>query len=789
MARTGSLRICCDGRLYCRRGAPGCPANRGILFETWAAEHAPRALAASRAQNAPPPRVTLAAAEGGAVEAKIREALAWAAAGPGRVAVVPVTVGTGKTRTLLRVLAETGGTFLAPDHRRAQEFMRRFKEFGVGEPRYLEGISRRITDRDMRTRVEAFAGAGYPPQRIVDEDDCRPMEGPPDARVVFAAHEALPVMLDGERDDGEPVLPGPIVADEMPPLTRRTVIPLRDFSFLTALHGDPAVDRWCRQHGSFAAVWLTLAQDAIAERRSKPRNKCRYAEHIMGGDLAERARRVLASVSGGAEEWLRGWLFSTGANAMSLSRMPIPGLSPVLARTGQQVPKDVPRGDWYSLLPALALALFEGAEGRDFRVTFGGTWAPLGTVTFTSRGGVALVVSGDRDGATAEVHVCEPWSDRIRNDLSFVILDATARHVRDAVRAAWPRREVQFFSLDVESSAPWMHHKVWVRANANRTTLIANGHPRPRAVPFLAKLVERVAAETRRRIGPASLRSRATVGIVAYKAMLPLLGAAIRAALRQEPATPDSDWLSRVPGTDRLVEAFRRALEEQAVSFDARTLGTLGAVRGTNTMEHHDALVCFPFFPNVGAAALDALALRIPAPTYIAGVAEAELEQAQGRLRQVRATDPKVVFQLSSRQPAGEGWESMTLPRGRLRSAGWPVVEAGAADVLRLHGAVSPALMRRLGDDPFGPRLYTATDSPNSSLEPRAEAGELRGALDMVSRATLQRIVSGVARAAGARQVSITLAGRRALAWEIRPGAAQRLATALDAQPGLPSEP
>jgi len=742
--------------------------------------HAPRTFAARAVRKAP---VLVPFADAAVeIESLTREAAAWSAGGEGRVAILQVgPPGVGKTRAVFHQLAADGeGSFLAPRHALTQEHLQSFARLSTIETRYYEGMLRHVEPRKA-ARLDAFGAWGWSPRAIMKAAEMeipRGSTGPADG-LPWGVHEHLSVLQDREIDDeGTPALRVPVYLDELPPLVTTTSIPLSAFEFICAPHAEPRVHHWSEMHADLASLVVSVAREALSLRLGKSLKDARYPEVICGGALAALARHVVQRTlrpGGGADDFLKGWMFLTALNALSWSRSPITRPPAHAVVDGKLRPGQWLRGDWYDVLAVIARDLYGVTEHPGFTGT------------------TALVVSGHGQNARAEIRLVSPWSDRVRKSLSFVIVDATAGHLTEAITAAWPGWSVRPFALQAAPANPGLIRHLWlVSGGAARSSLMtAGGRVKPRAAATLIRLLLQAGQFTASDDG-----SRRRLALVAPKAVVGVLRAARHFARKRIDPTGSraNKYRARLHGLPEegraLVLAFKFLFDVLRVKV---LLGHQGAVRGTNRFERCDGIATLPFCPNIGSAALEALALRIPPEGYIQGIARAELEQEWHRLRQVRATTPKVVMHVDSRRP-GDEFERWDLPEGSQGAPG-AAAKRAAVQMLGLFGATSAMAVRMLAESPrlrdhvmTSLRDKTAIKGvPNSSLVALNRSLKFLRYNPLNPR-TLQRAVKEEATRLKAEAVPCTLMGRATEVFEVRPGAAARLAAALG-RPRAPASP
>jgi len=730
---------------------------------------------------------------GGRLAYELADCTAWVEAKPGRMGVLDVgPPGASKTEKMIKRLVASGhGSLLPPRHNLTDEQMERYRKAGGGESVRFDGIMRQlgILRPDLARRLRPFAELGFPPDAFLKRKE-RPRAVSGEGNVSHGVHAHLRVVPVGRAGaDGRQMLGTPVFMDEAPTLLDRLKFEMSNLERLTAESAHPELNEWLQGRRPIAKTLVRTARLLMERRKVLPHHQTRYPERFHGMELGN----VVVEAAGGVAQLrealqasaptrkaelqlgsgtvqalseppnVGGWQATeimacfAGPHATAASTFgPAPYPPVQLVRDGTLSANDWPHRDSDTLLAAL----FAEVEAADLQ-------GPPGCTA-------CLVVSGRGEGVKVHAELRRRWSAQVPRHISLVVADATASYTEEALRAAWPGWEVRFFRLRVLPAEPEATTRVWFMASQSaykRRRLLQKAHPktgailRPRAVQALVRLLQAAVVEMLDAFGPG--KSMATI---LPKPLRPILEAADRVA-RGDDDAKDLELLTKNEAGP-IAESL--AAMRQAGMLGSFAIEHQVAVAGTNRLEGCDALLTFPFVPDIGAVTEDARALGVDAKRLIAGLAAAELIQETHRLRPLRATSeaPKLLIHVGDVPPPD--WTDhrcVRMPEG----GPIPSVERGeaervAAKLAAAHGAVSAALIRWIAGHG---EVYARVPGALDDIEAIKRAAGL-------GRSSLVRSVRAATPEAWAAQVSHPEGrGGTWILREVRLHAAQKLIEAI----------
>ena len=723
-----------DGTLHCR--ASMCRARETPMsLRLWSWEYFPRAatLLPARFQPVSPIPARLAA---DAVRRAVSEAIDFTAGGPGRVAVVAVTPGGGKTQEALAQTRERGvGTLLAPSYRLRDEHHGVWVASGGPPTRMLSGTVHELRQAGspLASRLEAWSRHGYPPRWLLGDDDV-PAANRGDETVAFGVHAHLslipvetvpppPVEVAQEGDVARPGSRGngnraplyaPIFIDEAPQLVEVARLTRPQLSRFAATHADADLDAFLSARRPLLTILATACDLAARHDRASSAGQGPHPRYIHEQPLAalmEEAagsRTALESAFRACPATAR-WFDPTAAEEGGWwVRLDLGARGPAIYERWPPLPRaeDARRGAvrWWQWPPA-RLDFILAAVAREVLGTRW-PWARdcAGTTTWREFRGVAsLVVAGRGPRRGVLIEARSMWKPRALGDDSLVILDATATWTYEALVAAWPERRVKPIHINVIPDNPdhVRHvHLLVGRGCLSRRSLLHFPHRSGERVA----LSKRGAAALVRVIIAAADRLRDSLGgpgrlvvFVPKSVRLPLHAAAHLAKCESRGRQPHRRCRPELVargGTTRvhaaIADLYRRGVLRR-IAFASQ-----GNTRGSNRFEKFDAALTLPFCPNIGAVNEDARALDVDGGLLLSGLAESELEQEWHRIRPVRATDGhrKLVMHAGASPPASwpAGFTTIELPNGGpIPSSQGAAVQRVVRCLLGRHRAVGAA--------------------------------------------------------------------------------------------------
>ncbi len=744
--------ICAANGMYSGVDARGRPI--GLPFAKWTKLYVYSET--QRAGVAPPLTVSLDEADRGAVRAIIEQAIA-ASQEPGIVAIAHVgPCGAGKTDAVCTSLGEQRrGLFLAPSHALASEHAATFEKITGQSPGRMRGAMRQLAPIDQAV-ARLWQDWGWNPLEFRRRAGLHtPRSIPHDEDLLVGVHEHLPLLAVLEEEFEDFDIPRPIIVDERPSLLECRVVPVEHFAFIAGQHVRPDLRSWCEPRAALANHIVAMGQALAERRRGLSRSDARYPDFFSGPALLRlfiETAKLPAKLGLKAAYQSMIWNYNADLDAYRCT-LPCPLPPATEAIEGRLTPQQWPHGDFDVVTAALLEELSD----------------PLRESQRPS--GVCMVVKGFGDDATVEVQYRAAWGARVPSTHSVVILDATAGHLLPAIRASWPNHDVRVLSLTVLPLDADGTKQVWFKSSSysRGELLTARGTvKRKRGAPALARLLRMAAAEVSRALGLGK-----SLGVIAPKPVAELLiqahAVAVGAAGPGELARAQEFIMRK--GAERLVGEFKAMLGTGAVA--RFHFGWQGNVRGTNDFEkkHCDALLTFPYTPNIGAVAEDARVLGVDATEYQEGLRDAELEQEWGRLRTVRSKTKKLLLHVDRCPP--HQWvptRVVTMPTGG------PIPRPENVDAQRLAsdlatavGAVSPAFIRWIAAHPSEFR-ETFEDIPATE-----EVGRRAVVAARLPGHVLARAVREETRGASLVSIQAPQGGRAWRMREVRPGAASGL--------------
>lgn len=775
------------GALQCRGQSCCANTNEGLPFVYWASRWALQALTKTightcRAREPFP--ITLADANQGALESilAILHHLAKYANGAAVLAAYPP--GSGKSRAALNVLNRLQhGTIAAPNHVLAQEHSNGL----LGESRYAQGTLRGL-EKANPTLAAALSPAvelGWSAMDYLEEDEkvvCISGSDGPMATV----HAFLLVLTAGRRPDpAAPLSPSqkgllepPHFIDEHPPFVRSVSLDVRVAGLRINDAGCRDLAAWMAARRAVADLLYAVAVKVAQDWREGALGKDGYPHYIYGHEL----RQYLLGASGGlsglkallrespyadfvgeANQEICTVLAGEGDEGLLLSVwfppriVPAPSPPRHKVRAGQINTRSWPHRDYDSVVLAL---LGELPELR---------------MVPRKRAKASVVVSGSTEKPMVEFVMRYPWGEDLPPGMHPVVLDATAMHNRSAYQSAFascPR----LLQLDVRvvDRDPAAAERVLIETGqyAFRRTHLAPVRPGrggqvlyDGVIDSLCRLFDQVMIQVERR--PYLHRK---VLWVAPKVVKEVIGAAYDMALAAaEGRSLDRERREYVTkqGAERLAAVLEGHI--RAGRLEELHLLHQYAASGTNIAEKCSTVVTMPVAPNIGELGEEARVLGIDPIQHIAGVAAAELEQEQHRVRPVRATmeDRKLIVHVDHERPAfwdGRPFSSVKYPEGGPIPAYASLQLAWVIElVMERLGAVSAQLL-----------LWMARHPPFIKEHLGQHVSHAMAGLEQQDARWLQRAVKRQVGQAQAVQAPAPGGGRWTL-WERSPGAASTL--------------
>jgi len=762
-----------------RRGIPG------IL--KWAQDHAePFDLA----DLATVPSIPLAEAEE-QLSALFDAAMSYAAGAPGRVAVLVCPLGLGKTHEALRRLAlERGrGTFLAVSHGDLDEREGDAAEHGLIHRRRwglttAPGPDGNPICRHVRA-VEAAGRRGYSPRNAVcpacqDRENydgtgkpCRAYNPRKSRRrqTLLTVQAIAPYL-------GKELCP-PVIVDELPALLLKRTLTPEDLAAVTTEHTDPRLAEWCEPLAPLARLVVRACRClARLPRRS------RYGDRVSGRELAELLRLAAAE---GQQRTFGSDRDTEGREELTAALRALPaaprekGPPYPRNRTTAATWAETLRGD----LDALLLAVAEEVRAAEPDLIprpdrQRSAWASL-----AARGGAVRLEVQTRpldgwklpDKPAADIPG-ERAADITPVPGSYVLLDATGARTEAAARGALPGREVRLFTMPPVAEAAGAVSRLFVRTGAlvRRSLLHPDGELTDRGIKALARILRNLGRRLARTGEGQSL------GVITHMPAAALLRDCGEAL---DGCTEAGERVAAAGGAP-VLEALHTWREARRVG--GLVIGHFGAVRGSNEFKKLDALAVLGTpWANIGAVEEDARALGVDAQAYGEGIAQAELEQALGRAREIRRTADEPVPLVHFAKEPPDCWKGRRYSVDALPKGGPAKSEAAedaadlAAAVIEEWGACCAPFLRLIFEKPELLRRVHGADRTAIEI-PILNSSCVRSIAALPDRELRRAVSCTLSHLPEARTSNPVRTGKAPGYWpwrEVRPGAAAKLAEAL----------
>jgi len=590
------------------------------------------------------PSISLAEAEARLPEL-FDSALDWANAEWGRCAVLVSPPGLGKTREALRHLAlhQSKGTFLAASHSDLDSRLKEADELGLKQPRRCWGLaSAPGPDGKPACRyleaIKAAGQRGYSPRKLVcnacphrkNYDGAGKAcpaynpEKPLNLQTLLTVQALAPFMGSSLRQ--------PIIVDELPALLLTRTISLEELAAVTMEHPDRRLAEWSEKLAPLVRP-LVRAMRFLSER---PRLSPRYGDRLSGRELAELLRDP------GTEE-LKNALCALPKKPRQEGPPPPRG-----KRLDASTWTAAPRGDLDSMMLAFAE---EVTTARPDLLT-----------RSPHRQGAKACLAAHRKSVRLEVRTSplDAWRNENGKLASFVLLDATGARTEAEMKGALRGREVRYFTLPPVTEEPEAVSRMFIRTGAlvRRNLLAPDGAMSDRGFKALARILHHLGRSLRQSGQNLSL------GLISHKPVSALLRDCWD-ALNGD--TKTGERIISAGGASVLAEL--QTWREKRLVGEV-TFGHFGAIRGANEFRnlHALALLGTPW-ANRGAVEEDARALGVDPQAHATALAQAELEQALGRAREIRRTaDAPVLLLHYGKQPPAcwkkRRYEVDALPAG-----------------------------------------------------------------------------------------------------------------------------
>lgn len=470
-------------------------------------------------------------------------------------------------------------------------------------------VARALVAGGQAMRWELCEGRGLQP--CEHRDGCAAThgyEGDEDARIVIGVHPQLAQLA---RIAGATGLLG---IDEPPPLPRSTTITMADLDLTT------------RELASFDGVFAAALRPALNALWAW----LRYCPSSTPVGL----RDSLSAQRWGERDddlaWARAGTLRKSDDLAELAE----------AATSDEHHRKGPPLKWEAVQMALAHPATARRIGRASRV--------LDTLHFalTTSGVAKLYATGDEQEEPAAVvtHVDEPLYRALSREGRTVVLDANAQ-TNLPLYAKALGYEPELFHFAAPDGAPV--ERTLIRCS--KATRVGWGVEADRfdaAGGSFRKALEAV-------VDWAVEKPASTMAIITMKAIREVL----EDCLLPDEQIPEG----RYEGRRRLLKAAREHLAPTLRRFPGTILwGHYGALRGLNDMADVDLIVTMGDpRPNVTATENDLALLELDddaAHRRVDQLAQAELEQAHGRLRAPRRTRPARALHVGTIRPGGTGW-------------------------------------------------------------------------------------------------------------------------------------
>ena len=470
-------------------------------------------------------------------------------------------------------------------------------------------VARALVAGGQAMRWELCEGRGLQPcEHLNSCAATHGYEGDEDARIVIGVHPQLAQLA---RIAGTTGLLG---IDEPPPLPRSTTITMADLDLATRelMHFDGIFASAIRPALNALWAWLRYCPS------SKPVG---LREALSAQRWGERADDLA---------WARAGTLRQSNDLAEL----------VKATVSDEHHRKGPPLKWEAVQMALGSAATAQRIGRASRV--------LDRLQFalTTPGVVKLYATGDEHEAPAAVitHIDEPLHRALSREGRTIVLDANANTNLPLYTKALGY-EPELFHFAAPDGAP-IERTLLRCSKATRVgwgveadRFDASGGSFRKALDAVVEWALEQPAET--------------MAIITMKTIRQLL----EDCLLPDEQIPDG----RYDGRRRLLKAAREHLAPTLRRFPGSILwGHYGALRGLNDMADVDLIVTMGDpRPNVTATENDLALLELDddaANRRVDQLAQAELEQAHGRLRAPRRTRPARALHVGTIRPGGTGW-------------------------------------------------------------------------------------------------------------------------------------
>jgi len=450
-------------------------------------------------------------------------------------------------------------------------------------------------------------------------------EGDEDARIVIGVHPQLAQLA---RIAGTTGLLG---IDEPPPLPHSSTITMADLDLASSqlLHFDGIFAAALRPTLNALWAWLRYCPSSTPVDLREALSAQRWGERA--DDLA----------------WARAGTLRQSNDLAELAK----------ATINEEHHRKGPPLKWEAVQMALGSPAIAQRIGRASRV--------LNTLHFalTTSGVVRLYATGDEHEAPAAVvtHIDEPLHRALSREGRTIVLDANA-NTNLPLYAKALGYEPELFHFAAPDGAPI--ERTLIRCSkATRVGWSVEADRFDAAGGSFRQALDAV-------VDWALEKPASSMAIITMKTIRELL---------EDCLLPDEQIpKGRYEGRRRLLKAAREHLAPTLRRFPGSILwGHYGALRGLNDMADVDLIVTIGDpRPNVTATENDLALLELDddaANRRVDQLAQAELEQAHGRLRAPRRTKPARALHVGTIRPGGSGWSGevafRTLDGGRPSNA------------------------------------------------------------------------------------------------------------------------
>ena len=554
-------------------------------------------------------------------------------------------------------------------------------------------VARALVAGGQAMRWELCEGRGLQPcEHLKSCAATHGYEGDEDARIVIGVHPQLAQLA---RIAGTTGLLG---IDEPPPLPRSTTITMADLDLATRelMHFD----------GIFAAALRPALNALWAWLRYCPSSKpVGLREALSAQRWGERADDLA---------WARAGTLRQSDDLAELAK----------ATINEENHRKGPPLKWEAVQMALGSPATAQRIGRASRV--------LDTLHFalSTPGVVKLYATGDEDEAPAAVvtHIDEPLHRALAREGRTIVLDANA-NTNIPLYAKALGYEPELFHFAAPDGAP-IERTLLRCSKATRVGWGVEADRFDASGGSFRKALDGV-------VEWALEKPARTMAIITMKSIREVL---------EDCLLPDEQIpKDRYEGRRRLLKAARQHLAPTLRRFPGSILwGHYGALRGLNDMADVDLLVTMGDpRPNVTATENDLALLELDddaANRRVEQLAQAELEQAHGRLRAPRRTRPARALHVGTLRPGGTGWSGEV--DFRQLTGGRPAHVGASMSLIKLRAVVDG-----LGGISHTARLISV---PRSTLKnyvrgrtspPPEVVDALRGAWSAVDRDSDVRVV------------------------------------------------